>query len=281
MIDNSALHYVMELVQAQQRVARLMETGNLLPCFLYVFVLNAEYFTLSSLLIPCHFYGFLKTNLPLTGELDIITASRGDIMEKLTARQSQVFEFIKKCIKEMGYPPTRAEIAAALDFRSVNAAEEHLRVLARKGAIDIVPNTSRGIMLTKKLQTGLPLIGRVAAGRPILAEQHIENHYQVDPALFRPKAHYLLRVKGQSMRDAGIRHGDLLAVHRSATARTGQIIVARIDDEVTVKRLERKRNQIRLLPANDEFEPIAVNGRSHEFAIEGIGVGIIRNGKLM
>ena len=200
-------------------------------------------------------------------------------MEKLTARQSLVFEFIKEYSEASGFPPTRAEIADALGFRSVNAAEEHLRVLARKGAIDIVPGTSRGILL-KKSGTGLPLIGRVAAGHPIMAEPHIEKHFQLDPSLFRPKAHYLLRVKGHSMRDAGIRNHDLLAVHRTTTARTGQVVVARINDEVTVKRLERNRTQVRLLPANPDFNPIVVNSRRDEFAIEGIGVGIIRNGKL-
>lgn len=200
-------------------------------------------------------------------------------MEKLTARQSLVFEFIKEYSETSGFPPTRAEIADALGFRSVNAAEEHLRVLARKGALDIVPGTSRGILL-KKSGTGLPLIGRVAAGHPIMAEPHIEKHFQLDPSLFRPKAHYLLRVKGHSMHDAGIRNHDLLAVHRTTSARTGQIVVARINDEVTVKRLERKRTQVRLLPANPDFNPITVNSRRDEFAIEGIGVGIIRNGKL-
>lgn len=196
--------------------------------------------------------------------------------EKLSAGQKTVLQFIKSHIDETGFPPTRAEIAAGLGFRSANAAEEHLKALARKGAIELLAGTSRGISLKN---SGLPLIGKVAAGQAILAIEHIESYYQIDSKLFRPKPDYLLKVKGMSMRDAGILSGDLLAVHRSPTARSGQIVVARIDDEVTVKRLERKGKQIRLLPANSQFKPILIKAGVN-FAIEGIAVGLIRNGKL-
>jgi repressor LexA len=199
-------------------------------------------------------------------------------MLPLTARQNQVFLFIQEFMEEQGFPPTRAEIAAGLGFRSINAAEDHLKVLARKEAIEILPGTSRGIrLLGDAAETGLPVVGRVAAGQPILAEQHIQRHYQVDKRLFRPRAHYLLRVKGQSMRDAGILDGDLLAVHRQPTADNGAIVVARIDDEVTVKRFRRRGNTVRLMPENDDFSPIVVNLRRETLVIEGIGVGVIRN----
>jgi repressor LexA len=200
--------------------------------------------------------------------------------DELTPRQAEILKLIREYMKISGFPPTRAEIAAELGFRSPNAAEEHLRALERKGVIEILPGTSRGILLLEEEEEGLPVIGRVAAGRPILAEEAIEKHYQLDPKLFRPRAHYLLRVKGTSMQDAGILDGDLLAVHRAREAAKGQIVVARLDDEVTVKRFERKRNQVWLMPENPDFEPIRVDLRRQTLVIEGIGVGIIRNGKL-
>ena len=199
-------------------------------------------------------------------------------MQQLTARQSQVLDLIRRHIADSGYPPTRADIADELGFKSPNAAEEHLKALARKGAIEIVPGTSRGIRLPEP--PGLPLVGHVAAGSPILAEEHIEHHYQVSPQLFSPRADYLLRVHGLSMRDAGILEDDLLAVHKTQEVRNGQIIVARIDDEVTVKRLQRTRSRSRLLllPENPDFEPIEVDLKSQRFEVEGIGVGVIRTG---
>ncbi len=199
-------------------------------------------------------------------------------MTELTARQAEILELIKDFTESTGFPPTRAEIAKALGFRSVNAAEDHLRALARKGVIELLAGASRGIRL--KGGSGVPLIGRVAAGRPILAEQHVEARYQIDPALFRPRAHYLLRVRGASMRDAGILDGDLLAVHRSSEARSGQIIVARINDEVTVKRLKRRGHAVELVAENPDFAPIAVDPRRDTFVIEGLGVGIVRSGKI-
>lgn len=199
--------------------------------------------------------------------------------DDLTPRQAEILALIREIQESSGAPPTRAEIARAFGFSSPNAAEGHLRALARKGAIELVPGSSRGIRL--KVAEGLPLVGRVAAGNPILAEQNIEEHYRVDPRLFRPAADYLLRVRGMSMQDAGILDGDLLAVHRTGEARNGQIVVARIEDEVTVKRLKRiGRNRVLLLPENPAFEPIAVNPERQELVIEGIGVGVIRNGSL-
>ena len=199
-------------------------------------------------------------------------------MSKLTARQAEILALIREHLETTGIPPTRAEIAHALGFRSANAAEGHLKALARKGVIELVPGSSRGIRLPD--QGGLPVVGRVAAGAPLLAEQHIETHYQLDPALFRPRADYLLRVRGLSMRDIGILDGDLLAVHRTPDARSGQIVVARLDDEVTVKRLRRRGNKISLLPENPDFQPIEVDLRHQPLAIEGIGVGVIRNGRI-
>jgi len=194
----------------------------------------------------------------------------------LTARQSQVLDLIRRHIHETGYPPTRADIAAELGFRSPNAAEEHLKALARKGAIEVIPGTSRGIRLPE--QSGLPIVGRVAAGSPILATEHIEDVASVPPDFFRPAAHFLLRVQGDSMKDAGILEGDLLAVHRTHEARDGQIVVARIEDEVTVKRFERVRrgNRVRLLPENPAYEPIEVDLASQAFVIEGLSVGVLR-----
>ncbi len=197
-------------------------------------------------------------------------------MQQLTARQSEVLDLIRRHIEDTGYPPTRADIAAELGFKSPNAAEEHLKALARKGAIEIVPGTSRGIRLPDG--PGLPLVGHVAAGSPILAQEHIEDHIQIPPRLFNPRADYLLRVHGLSMRDAGILEGDLLAVHKTHEVRNGQIVVARIDDEVTVKRLQRTRSRSRLLllPENPDYEPIEVDLKSQAFEVEGIGVGVIR-----
>ena len=198
-------------------------------------------------------------------------------MEALTAKQQQILQLIRDAIESTGLPPTRAEIAEAMDYSSHNAAEEHLRMLERKGAIEIVKGSARGIRL--KDGGGIPLIGRVAAGSPILAEEHVQAHYQVDPALFHPRADYLLKVRGMSMRDAGIHDGDLLAVHKTSEARAGQVVVARLNDEVTVKRLRRRGAIIELLPENPEFEPIVVDARRDEFTIEGLGVGVIRAGR--
>lgn len=201
-------------------------------------------------------------------------------MVTLTARQQQILLFIQEFIESEGFPPTRAEIARALGFRSVNAAEDHLRALVRKGAIEILPGASRGIRLLGGAEgAGLPVVGRVAAGHPVLAEQHIRGHYRLDPGLFRPRADYLLRVRGMSMRDAGILDGDLLAVHRTPEASSGEIVVARVEDEVTVKRFRRRGNVVRLMPENPEFEPIVVDLRRQSLAIEGTGVGVIRNRK--
>jgi len=200
-------------------------------------------------------------------------------MDELTARQAEVLQLIADFLQATGFPPTRAEIAAQLGFRSANAAEDHLRALERKGYIEMLPGASRGIRLRENL--GLPVVGRVAAGSPILAEQHIQSRYQLDPALFNPRADYLLKVRGMSMRDAGILEGDLLAVHRTSEARSGQIVVARLGNEVTVKRFKRQGNQVQLLPENPDFDPILVDLKRDFFAIEGLGVGIIRNGKAL
>jgi len=200
-------------------------------------------------------------------------------MEALTAKQQEILTLIRQAIETTGLPPTRAEIAEAMDYSSPNAAEEHLRMLERKGAIEIVKGSARGIRL--KDGGGIPLIGRVAAGSPILAEEHIQAHYQIDPALFHPRADYLLKVRGMSMRDAGIHDGDLLAVHKTSEARAGQVVVARFNDEVTVKRLRRRGAIIELLPENPEFEPIIVDTRREEVVIEGLGVGVIRAGRAL
>jgi repressor LexA len=204
-------------------------------------------------------------------------------MRELTPRQKQILELIQDFIYETGMPPTRAEIAAELGFKSANAAEEHLRALQRKGVLDLVPGTSRGIQLKDSLrdQMGLPLVGRVAAGSPILAEEHIETHYRIDPQLFNPKPHYLLRVQGMSMKNAGILDGDLVAVHRTPEVRSRQIIVARLDDEVTVKRYRQNGSLVSLLPENEDFEPIEVDLREQALVIEGVVVGVIRDGLLL
>lgn len=202
-------------------------------------------------------------------------------MVNLTERQAEILALIRQRVEKSGMPPTRAEICEALGFRSPNAAEEHLRALARKGMLELLPGASRGIrLLGRDKPRGLPVVGRVAAGTPVLAEQHIEDHHVVEPKLFRPRADYLLRVKGTSMRDAGILDGDLLAVHAQSQAESGQIVVARIDDEVTVKRYRRRGYQVRLLPENPEFEPIEIDAREHEFAIEGLAVGLLRTRRM-
>ncbi|MEM1402404.1 MAG: transcriptional repressor LexA [Pseudomonadota bacterium] len=199
-------------------------------------------------------------------------------MIKLTARQEEVLDVIRRHIDSTGFPPTRADIARELGFKSANAAEEHLKALARKGAIEIIPGASRGIRLPENEESGLPLVGRVAAGEPILAAEHIEDRCAVDPSLFHPPADYLLRVQGDSMINIGINDGDLLAVHKTEVAENGAVVVARIGDEVTVKRLKRgkDRRHLQLLPENDSLGPINVDLAEEEFAIEGLSVGVIR-----
>ncbi|MDO9008186.1 MAG: transcriptional repressor LexA [Thiobacillus sp.] len=198
-------------------------------------------------------------------------------MLELTRRQEEILNLIRECIETTGLPPTRVEIAQHFGFSSPNAAEQHLKVLAKKGVLDLVPGTSRGIRL--KGGGGLPVVGRVAAGSPILAQEHIERHVQVDAALFSPRADYLLKVHGMSMKDAGILDGDLLAVHRSTEAKAGQVVVARIGDEVTVKRFQKRGHMVQLMPENPDFEPIVVDLKRQELVIEGIAVGVIRSGK--
>ncbi|NHB97444.1 transcriptional repressor LexA [Photorhabdus stackebrandtii] len=197
-------------------------------------------------------------------------------MKALTVRQQQVYDLVRDHISQTGMPPTRAEIASRLGFRSPNAAEEHLKALARKGVIEIVAGASRGIRLLLE-ESGLPLIGRVAAGEPLLAQEHIESRYRIDPALFKPSADFLLRVSGMSMKDIGIMDGDLLAVHKTQDVRNGQVIVARIEDEVTVKRFKQTGNKVELLAENPEFKPIVVDLRERSLTIEGLAVGVIRN----
>ena len=201
-------------------------------------------------------------------------------MRQLTPRQSQILEMIQDFMAETGMPPTRAEIARELGFKSANAAEEHLRALQKKGVLDLVPGASRGIQLKDSLreQIGLPLVGRVAAGSPILAEEHIETHYRIDPQLFKPKPHYLLRVHGMSMKNVGILDGDLVAVHRTPEVRSRQIVVARLDDEVTVKRYRQNGSLVELIPENEDFETIHVDLTKQTMVIEGVVVGVIRDG---
>lgn len=203
-------------------------------------------------------------------------------MRPLTPRQQEILTLIKDAIDATGMPPTRAEIALQLGFRSANAAEEHLKALAKKGVIELLPGMSRGLRLVggmdEEVPEGLPLIGQVAAGEPILAQQHIESHYRVDENLFRPHADFLLRVNGMSMRNIGILDGDLLAVHKTQEARNGQIIVARVDEDVTVKRFERKGSTVLLHPENEEFSTIKVDLAQQYFTVEGLAVGVIRNG---
>jgi repressor LexA len=198
-----------------------------------------------------------------------------NMSDKLTSRQQEILQLIRDSVEYEGRPPTRAEICTAFGFRSPNAAETHLRALAAKGAITLEDGRARGIRLTEAL--GLPLVGRVAAGSPILAAEHLQGRYQIDPSLFSPRADYLLKVCGMSMRDAGILDGDLLAIHRSAEVRDGQIVVARVAEEVTVKRLSRRGHFIDLLPANPDFPPIVIDTRREALAIEGVAVGLIRS----
>jgi repressor LexA len=207
-------------------------------------------------------------------------------MRPLTPRQQEVLQLIKEAIAETGMPPTRAEIARQLGFKSANAAEEHLKALARKGMIEMLPGTSRGIKLNVPLDDveeddGLPLIGRVAAGEPILAQEHVESHYKVDPSLFKPSADFLLRVSGESMKDIGIMDGDLLAVHRTVNVSNGQVVVARVDEDVTVKRFEKSGSQVLLHAENEAFSPIKVDLATQPFNIEGIAVGVIRSSDWM
>ena len=199
-------------------------------------------------------------------------------MNKLTARQEEILAYIKDYLQETGFPPTRSEIATKMGYRSPNAAEEHLRALARKGAIEMQPGTSRGIKLPMTEQLGLPIIGQVAAGSPILAEESISDYCNIPPDMFSPRADYLLSVKGTSMIDVGIYEDDLLAVHKTDRANDGDIVVARIDDEVTVKRFQKnpKTKSVTLFAENPEFSPIEVDIRTSSFSIEGISVGIIR-----
>ena len=209
-------------------------------------------------------------------------------MDALTDRQSEILKLIRELTEVSGFPPTRAEIAERMGFRSVNAAEQHLRALEKKGAIEIASGASRGIRVREGRPASragrlleLPVIGRVAAGSPMLAQEHVQERYQVDPNLFTPRADYLLRVRGMSMRDAGILEGDLLAVHRTQEARTGQVVVARLADEVTVKRFRRRGHAVQLLPENPDFEAIEVDLRNEPLVIEGIAVGVIRNGRAL
>ena len=200
------------------------------------------------------------------------------VMEKLTQRQQQVLDIVRVHIDETGYPPTRADIARQLGFKSANAAEENLKALARKGAIEIIPGASRGIRLPDN--GGIPIVGRVAAGNPVLAQEHIEEYCDLPPQFFKPAADYFLKVTGDSMIDVGIFDGDLLAVHSTQVANNGDIVVARIEDEVTVKRLRhtRDRHRLELLPENPDYSPIEVDLREQAFAIEGLSVGVLRRG---
>lgn len=200
-------------------------------------------------------------------------------MVKLTPRQQEILDFIRNSLEVLGAPPTRAEIANAFSFASHNAAEEHLRALAKKGVIVLEPGSARGIRLVEQL--GLPLIGSVAAGSPILAVENVQARYALDASLFRPRADFLLRVRGLSMINAGILDGDLLAVHRSSEARNGQIVVARLEDDVTVKRYRRHGSVVELIAENPDFAPIVVDTRRQPLEIEGIAVGLIRGGDSM
>ncbi|HEY6135908.1 MAG TPA: transcriptional repressor LexA [Rubrivivax sp.] len=224
---------------------------------------------------------------------------------KLTDRQQQILDLVQSAIERTGAPPTRAEIAAELGFRSANAAEEHLQALARKGVIELVGGTSRGIRLKSDTlralnearmsqygkqfslplpslaQLSLPLVGRVAAGSPILAQEHIDQTYLMEASMFSRRPDYLLKVRGMSMRDAGIMDGDLLAVQKTKEAKSGQVVVARLGDEVTVKRLRRARGQIELVPENPDFKTIVVDPEDASFELEGVAVGLIRNTMLM
>jgi repressor LexA len=202
----------------------------------------------------------------------------------LTPRQSEILDFIRQSLLDSGAPPTRDEIARAFGFRSLNAAEQHLQALQKKGLIELVAGTSRGIRLKETVMSlkeaaadfGLPLIGKVAAGSPILAQQNVLKHPAIDPLTFRPRADYLLEVRGMSMRDAGILDGDWLAVHKQVTAQNGQVVVARLGDEVTVKRLKLRGSRAELIAENPDYKPIVVDLKREPLAIEGIAVGVIR-----
>lgn len=222
-------------------------------------------------------FKLLKQKQPLT----VISSIRMSPMIKLTNRQQEVLELIRQNIDETGYPPTRVEIAQKLGFKSANAAEDHIKALAKKGAIEIVPGASRGIRLPQSnIPEGLPIIGQVAAGNPILGEENIEDYCTLAPEFFTPSADYLLRVVGQSMKNIGILDGDLLAVHKTEVARNGQIVVARIGEEVTVKRLFKNKHIVELQAENEDFEPIVIDLREQELFIEGLGVGVIRKESL-
>ena len=198
-------------------------------------------------------------------------------MQELTKRQAEILRMIQSHIERTGFPPTRTDICNHFGFRSPTAADDHLRALERKGAIELIPGASRGIRVLSELEDdGLPLVGRVAAGEPIVSDGNVDEYLSIDPDLFYPHADYLLRVNGSSMRDIGIVDGDLLAVHATEHVRNNQVVVARIDDEVTVKRFRRRGNIVTLLPENDEFEPIRVDLREQEFRIEGVYVGVVR-----
>ncbi len=201
-------------------------------------------------------------------------------MVKLTKRQSEVLALIISYIDDTGYPPTRAEIAKELGFRSANAAEEHLKALSRKGAIEMIPGASRGIRVAASDRDsqpkGIPIVGKVAAGNPVFAVENIDEYCEIPANLFSPPADYFLRVSGSSMKNAGILDGDLLAVHKTHQVRNGQIVVARIEDEVTVKRWQKNGKNVRLLPENESFEPIEIDLSQQQLEIEGLGVGIIR-----
>jgi repressor LexA len=201
-------------------------------------------------------------------------------LPRLTARQQQILDWIRGHMEATGMPPTRAEIAAGLGFSTASSAEDHLQALARKGAIELTPGAARGLRLRDMpgvpIQGTLPLVGRVAAGSPILAAEHIEAQYRIDSTLFTPRADYLLRVKGASMQEIGILDGDLLVVHKTDDARSGQIVVARLGEEVTVKRLKRRGREITLVAENAAFAPIVVDPAKTSFAIEGVAVGVIR-----
>jgi len=201
-------------------------------------------------------------------------------MIKLTQRQSEVLDCIRHYIETTGYPPTRADIAQELGFRSANAAEEHLKALARKGAIEMTPGTSRGIRVPdlEPAEPGIPIIGRVAAGSPLLAQEHIDDYCDISKDFFSPNADYFLRVQGLSMIDVGILDGDLLAVHQTTEARNGQIVVARLGEEVTVKRFQKKGSKVLLIAENKDFAPIEVDLKHQELMIEGLAVGVLRRG---
>jgi repressor LexA len=225
-----------------------------------------------------------RTRLPFHLPFRFQDQAVPDTPPALTARQQQILDWIRGHLEATGRPPTRAEIATGLGFSTPSSAEDHLRALEKKGVLEIQAGASRGLRLKDvagvPVQGLLPLVGRVAAGAPLLAASNVEAHYRVDPGLFSPRADYLLRVAGLSMRDAGIQDGDLLAVHRTAEARSGQIVVARLSglsgDEVTVKRFRRRGRDVLLVAENPDFEPIVVDPRRTAFAIEGVAVGIVR-----